>query len=428
METPVARRLQALITQNHMVDMAGSEILTLELAEALQHRGYEVNVFSHVVGDPIARLARERGIALTDDQASLDELPMDLAWIHHQVVPDSLASKLGGAHTIVVFGHMSPFEPLELPFLADIESRLADVVVANSDETASVLGAFGIDEVPVIVLGNPAPDSFWQMPASRPTALRRLLVVTNHAPDELREAIGRLTAEGLEVAHIGAHGRIAAVTPEEIAAADAVVTIGKTVQYALAVGRAVFCYDVHGGPGWLSMEHLPLAREHNFSGRPFGRMSAEEIVASILDGYERANSDVDFLRNAVSGLTLSRRLQLVLETAADSKRLKGQLSQADKRRIGAYFALAGRSIREHYALASSDAHLIRAQVELAANAAQLADIYSSTSWRLSSPVRLAGRLSRRAQSGRVRREAGKLARLLAPSLVQRHGRRNAHKA
>ena len=35
METPPARRRRALVTQNHMVELSGSEILTLELAEEL---------------------------------------------------------------------------------------------------------------------------------------------------------------------------------------------------------------------------------------------------------------------------------------------------------------------------------------------------------------------------------------------------------
>jgi GT2 family glycosyltransferase len=86
--------------------------------------------------------------------------------------------------------------------------------------------------------------------------------------------------------------------------------------------------------------------------------------------------------------------------------------------------------------AATEARLSAAQVEndelraeLAALAAQLSDVYASTSWRLSAPVRLAGRqagrLSRSVRGGRVGREAERLARLLAPGLMQRRGRRIA---
>jgi len=69
----------------------------------------------------------------------------------------------------------------------------------------------------------------------------------------------------------------------------------------------------------------------------------------------------------------------------------------------------------------------RLRAELAAQAAKLSDVYASTSWRISAPVRLAGRqagrLSRSVRGGRVRREAGRLARLLAPGLMARRQRR-----
>ncbi|MEI6727850.1 MAG: hypothetical protein WCN81_16730, partial [Actinomycetes bacterium] len=293
-------------------------------------------------------------ITLTDDEASLSGLHVELAWIHHQVLPAQLLSGTRATRPTFVFGHMSPFEPLELPFLADTEARLADVVVANSEETADMLRLFGPTDLPVVVLGNPAPDSFWAASGSRPEALRRLLFVTNHMPDELRIAMSGLKTKGLDVEHIGWSGRIALVTPEEIAAADAVVTIGKTAQYALAVGRPVFCYDVHGGPGWLSPENLSLARIHNFSGRPYGRMSAEDIVGAILDGYQQADADVGPVREAVSDLTWSHGLDSVFASMPRSRRDRRPLTDAEKRRAKAYFLVAGRAALAHHALAQSD--------------------------------------------------------------------------
>jgi len=83
-----------------------------------------------------------------------------------------------------------------------------------------------------------------------------------------------------------------------------------------------------------------------------------------------------------------------------------------------------------------EARLSESQVEndelrakLAAHVAQLSEVYASTSWRLSAPVRLAGRragnLSRSARSGRVRRGACRLTRLLAPA-PRPTGVRTAH--
>jgi hypothetical protein len=396
--TPVRH---ALITQNHMVQLAGSEMLTLELAEALSQHGYEVTVYSHAVGDPISSVSRERGILLTDDAASLDDLGVDLAWIHHQIVPDALAAVIGRAGLTVVFGHMSPFEPLEVPLLADIEARVADVVVANSEETADALRASGLADLPVVVLGNPAPDEFWAGSRSRPGRLQRLLVVSNHPPPELSLAMARLQREGLDVEHIGLSGRVAVVTPEEIAAVDAVVTIGKTVQYALAAGCPVFNYDFHGGPGWLSATNLSLARRHNFSGRPFGRMSPDTVALAIVNDFERAVTEIDLLRDAVSDLTWSHGLGLVLGATSRSACKAQPLAEPDKRRLSAHFALSGRSARAQHALSqhraaalvsaarveqlTEQAGALHAQIEK--QQGQLHAVSASRSWRLMAPMR-----------------------------------------
>jgi hypothetical protein len=83
------------------------------------------------------------------------------------------------------------------------------------------------------------------------------------------------------------------VTPELIHEHDAVVSIGKTVQYALAAGVPVFCYDHFGGPGWLNDGNVEAAARHNFSGRGFtARDSASELVEEIGDGYRAARAGV----------------------------------------------------------------------------------------------------------------------------------------
>lgn len=91
-------------------------------------------------------------------------------------------------------------------------------------------------------------------------------------------------------------------------------------------------------------------------------------------------------------------------------------------------ALAAHAAATEAQLSAAHAENDEVRAELAARATQLSDVYASTSWRVSAPVRLAGRqagrLSRGARSGSVCREAGDLARSLAAALVRR-GRRPA---
>jgi hypothetical protein len=69
---------------------------------------------------------------------------------------------------------------------------------------------------------------------------------------------------------------------------DAVMTIGKTVQYGLCAGKPVYCYDYFGGPGWLNEDNLQAARFHNFSGRGFATRSAQSIAREIRDDFAEA--------------------------------------------------------------------------------------------------------------------------------------------
>ena len=57
------------------------------------------------------------------------------------------------------------------------------------------------------------------------------------------------------------------MTPEVLAPYDAVVTIGKTVQYALSMGIPAYVYDHFGGVGWLDEDSLEPELHWAFSGQ-----------------------------------------------------------------------------------------------------------------------------------------------------------------
>ncbi|GGF33085.1 hypothetical protein GCM10011399_27740 [Subtercola lobariae] len=161
-------------------------------------------------------------------------------------------------------------------------------------EGDAVEGSEGVDGERMLVFGNPAPDEFYVDQPERRGSLRRILVVSNHVPPELLEALDLLQRgdEQIEVEYLGAvSGRETVqkiAEPSDFDGFDAVVTIGKTVQYALVRGVPVFCYDRFGGPGWLSAENFAEARAANFSGRGFGSLTSAEIVEALTRGFAGA--------------------------------------------------------------------------------------------------------------------------------------------
>ncbi len=100
-----------VITQIRLHDYAGSEIVTLELADYLSSIGMRVLIATHTFGGPIKKdFAKLGGVkVLTSDQRNfnkiLDEETIDYVWVHHQYIPEPLFRKAG---VTFIYHHMSP--------------------------------------------------------------------------------------------------------------------------------------------------------------------------------------------------------------------------------------------------------------------------------------------------------------------------------
>ena len=245
--------MRALLTNRELVNLGGSELVTVELAEELVRRGWDVTVYSPRVGGGALDTSH---LDVTTERPSPADF--DLLWIHHNLLIHDLGFRKH-AHQRIVFNHMSSYVPLEWPKLPAYEQSIADVILANSEETRRVLPLTGVR-----LLRNPAPKCF----DSPHLGGEGVLLVSNHPPSELTSIVGRR------------YGQVR-VTPDMIRQYDCIICNGKTVQYALRSGVPVYLYDHFGGPGWLTPENFDKAEEHNFSGRPWPRKTADEIRAEL---------------------------------------------------------------------------------------------------------------------------------------------------
>lgn len=311
-----------LIGQSSLFDIAGSEVVTFELATHFAERGAEVIVVAFGVSDEW----RERFQAIPgtsvrryDDPelgADLIAKRPDIAWIHHGVIPEALLHDPG--ETRFVFHHMSAYQFQEFPHSPRVEAALASAIVFPAQETLDAHLASGlyadVDESLLSVFGNPAPDAFARGESGSERRLNRLLMVSNHPPAELEEALELLGDRGIEIVRFGGSATDPApkrlVAAGDIAGVDAVVSIGKTVQYSLVAGVPVYVYDHFGGPGWLTEDAFEHARYANFSGRGFSRREGSAIAAEIQDGFASAGATAQELRERHGG-------QFLLSTAVD---------------------------------------------------------------------------------------------------------------
>ena len=310
-----------LLLTNHLYEWAGSEMIIVEFIEAYGAKGAHVTVFANDIGDEFVSKIVRYGCRVVDDAEKIDLSDFDFIYCQHQVVTkflDQLLELGDSERPGVVCAHLSPYEPIEFPGPV-IEPHFADLIVYNSPETCVALKELGLQPNRLLQMPNPAPDDFFDV-ADRDGPLKRLLVVSNHLPKELSATLPLLQRSGIEVKSRGINSRNVRVTPQDLSEHDAVVTIGKTVQYALAAGRPVYVYDRFGGPGWLTTENLDDASWYNFSGRCCHRkLSPAKLASEISAGFARSQSQRAELRLAAENFRLSSWIEETLFPAIKTK-------------------------------------------------------------------------------------------------------------
>lgn len=310
-----------LLLTNHLYEWAGSETIIVELIEAYGANGARVTVFANDIGDEFANEVTRSGCRIVHDAADIELSEFDFIYCQHQVITRFLDQLLGLGdleRPRVVYAHLSPYEPLEFPGPV-IEPHFADLIVHNSAETGAALKDLGLKQDRLLLMPNPAPDVFFDV-AERDGPLKRLLVVSNHLPAELSAALRRLRKDGIKVTRRGIETRNARITPRDLSEHDAVVSIGKTVQYALAAGRPVYVYDRFGGPGWLTPQNLDDSSWHNFSGRCCRRkLSPAKLASEISAGFSHSQSYRRDLKRAAEKFRLSTWLELELFPAVQAR-------------------------------------------------------------------------------------------------------------
>lgn len=290
-----------LITQIELNQYAGSEIVTLELAEQALLEGFEVSILTNYYGEPISREFPDGiNVYSPDNIPALDNFSH--IWVHHNFIPLEIFEYIenDNALPVIAFHHMSPFIPIEAPFFPNIERSIAKFVYFNSEETmqsnSSILG-----EKVGSVLGNPAPDNFLLKDNKRQIQDRSkplIGIISNHPPDELVCALDDAKAKSkLDYKLIGSKGEYVRVNGDILLQYDAIVTIGKTVQYCILSNVPVYCYDHFGGPGFLDLDNFEKVASLNFSGRGYSKKSKDQISLELINNLSDARRNMIMIRD-----------------------------------------------------------------------------------------------------------------------------------
>lgn len=286
--------MRVLVLTNHFERFGGSEIVALEVAHWFREQGDEVTLGANYASAPIS--AHTAGLTLTTNIPKLELQAFDLVWCQHDlltVIPPvefERAAQNNAPYTAVA--SLSPYELFEHVDAWLAKALSADVFV-NSAETRDEQSRRSFGQLPasrIRVFHNAAPTKFWdRSPASPSAELKTLTVISSHIPPELVEALNVIEQSGVVVRRIGFHHDWRLVAPEDFRETDAVVTIGKSVVYAIASAKPVYMYDHFGGDGWLTRDNIEQSMAFNFSGRPLRRrLAVSEIVRELTEEFSTA--------------------------------------------------------------------------------------------------------------------------------------------
>jgi hypothetical protein len=347
--------------------------------------GWEVCVATLLLGEPMISEFGKQGFRIFDMLAEplvIRHARFDLVWIHHApVFYEMLIHRVEAA--TVVFCSLSHFEPLEA---APDDREHIDLLLAHSIENKNhIVNVLALKEDQVLVFPNAVPSNYWVCAKEfHSPVLKRIAVISNHPPTEVLQAAKILRKGGAEVIHIGTGGMQMLINAKLLRSYDAVITIGKTVPYCLALKVPVYCYDHFGGPGWLDEGNFDLTGQNNFSGRGFLKKAPETIALEIVDGYDECLSKLDrHASQAAKTLHLRNNLDRLFAQRRDSP--IRQLSVSDTtpalKQHAQYIRLI-KVLRSH-------------EAELGGLHNELSRVKSTFSWRATSPFRVACNFLRR---------------------------------
>lgn len=323
---------KVLFTGYYFDAFHGSMMHICEIGQYLKSIEYEVSIASVIIRPKIKKYVEDLGLNLY----SADNLPLhskyDIVWSYHFPLLPYLLNR-GLKYDKIILGCLSgKLITLETPNLLYNNKSLP--IYVNAQETKDNFLKKYAKQFPnlksrVKVLPNLVPVNFSQYTKENISKTpKKIAVVSNHLAPEIKDFIVLFEKHGGTVDVYG-EGNNVEITPEILLSHDVIITIGKTVQYALALGIPVYNYDIFGGNGYITSHNIDNEEYYNFSGRSNERkLSAQDIMSEILGDYSAVVANLPKLKKiALSRYSLADNIDKILKNVFEKKQPKKQYCQ-----------------------------------------------------------------------------------------------------
>lgn len=299
-----------LITLYYADGLHGGVKYSVELGQYMQTIGYAVQCVGIITNDKTIEYFAKHGIKLINFNNFNCEQKFDLVWAHHFPILPILIRR-GLKYEKVINSCISNILLIERPIFFH---KNINMILTLTEKTKNMfIRDYGIDENKIHILPNTAPDIFFENARIKSLPLRSVAVISNHCPPEVINALKILKQHNITSKIYGGKNSVD-ITPNIMAKHDVIISIGKTVQYALAMKIPIYNYDHFGGSGYITPENIDIEQSANFSGRTFfTKKSAQTIANEIMSQYEYVSSQTDILyKIALQRFKQSVKIQEVL--------------------------------------------------------------------------------------------------------------------
>jgi len=309
-----------LITLWYADGLHGVVKYSAELGNYFYSLGYKVYLCGCSTNQETKEFFAENHVTMFNIQEELPDIVFDIVWAHHWPIFPYLIRK-GLKYRKLVNSCISSVLYIERPLILDENIDLYLCLTNNMKKM--FVEEYGLSSRKIQVLPNIAPDEFFSKDISNKESITSIGIVSNHVPQELLQALYLFRNRNINVVVYGGSNSIN-ITPDILRQHDVIITIGKTVQYCLAIGKPVYEYDHFGGSGYIVPDNIILEESYVFSGRSFcTKKTAEEIVEEIFNQYHTVLAKQEQLRQiAEQRYKLSIRIDKILEILSKTKNKK----------------------------------------------------------------------------------------------------------
>jgi methyl-accepting chemotaxis protein len=277
-----------LISNIYLVNSAGSELYTKDLAAFLVGQGHSVTVFSPALGPVAEEIKKIKGVKVINNLDLIKDEKFDILHVHHNVNAYIVREYFPDVPAVMVIHGVLP--EYEQPPRMDL--GISKYIAVSEEVQRHLQSEYDISPKRIEVVYNWVNTDRFYPRHKISNSPERMLVLSNHL-EEWQEDIYKEVCESrnIDFLHVGLPENPVQNVEEYINESDVVVTLGRGAMESMACERNVIISDIHGVDGMLTPQLYEESIQNNLSGRRYHKKLTKDLFEEELNKYSVSNAE-----------------------------------------------------------------------------------------------------------------------------------------